>query len=260
MFNFIKNFLKKREGKNKYKSKIQEFVSDWELNIAEKKELKKIAEEYKLDDIDLSELHRMASSTAFKNIISDERITEEEKKNLQELVNYFWIELKDFNFDQKAFNKYYTLSLIDKWTLPEIKEHNLDIIFKKWEVLHWACAGSLKKYKRITNKINYGGLGASIKIMKGVRYRVGSTNVSTSSTEHLMIEDVGTFWLTNERIWFKWSRKNFTFAYEKIHTFELNNAWLTIAKDGKETPYIVWLEDYDIPCLMISNIINNLNE
>ncbi|HBB02787.1 MAG: hypothetical protein US89_C0009G0032 [Candidatus Peregrinibacteria bacterium GW2011_GWF2_38_29] len=257
MLNFVKKFLTKREGKIKYNELLKHFLSDGKLDASEKQELEKLSKEYGFSKEELMDAHKKASSLAFQNIIGDGKITEEEKKALEELMGYFGVNQKDFNFDQKAFNKFYTLGLIDKGILPEIQRHDIDIIFKKDEILHWGCPGITRKYKKITNRINYGGLTASIKIMKGLRYRVGSVGFSTSSSEHLVTEDVGAFWLTNQRIGFKGNRKNFAFPYSKIHAFELTPTGLVISKEGKETPYIIGLDDYDIPCMVISHILNN---
>ncbi|MBP9760855.1 MAG: hypothetical protein KBD15_01275 [Candidatus Magasanikbacteria bacterium] len=260
MLGFVKKFLTKREGKIKYDQLLKGFLSDGTLEGIEKQELEKIAKEYGFSTDELLDAHKKASTLAFQNIIGDGKITEDEKKSLEELMDYFGISQKDFEFDQKAFNKFYTLGLIEKGILPEIQQHNIDIIFKKGEILHWGCSAIIKKYKRVTNRISYGGTTASIKIMKGLRYRVGSASFSTSSSEHLVTEDSGAFWLTNQRIGFKGNRKNFAFPFSKIHAFELTQAGLVIFKEGKETPYIIGLDDYDIPCMMISHILNDYRE
>ncbi len=257
MIDFIKKFLVKRGGKIKYDKLLTSFLSDGKLDADEKQELEKLTKEYGFSREELLEVHKKASTLAFQNIISDCKITDDEKKALEELTNYFGVSQKDFEFDQKAFNKFYTLGLIDKGILPEIKQHDIDIVFKRGEVLHWGCPGAIKKYKTVINRISYGGPTFSVKITKGLRYRVGSVSFSTSSSEHLITEDIGAFWLTNQRIGFKGSRKYFAFPYSKIHAFELTQAGLMISKEGKEAPYIIGLDDYDIPCLMISHILNN---
>jgi len=260
MLDFVKKYLTKREGKTKYNNLLKDFLSDGKLDEKEKKELERLSKEYNITELELLEAHKKGSALAFQSIISDGKITEDEKSALEELMNYFKVSQKDFKFDQKAFNKFYTLGLIDKGILPDIQEHDIDIIFKKGEILHWGCPGALRKYQRVTNRINYSGPTASIKIMKGVRYRMGSIGYSTSSSEYLINEDTGVFWLTNQRIGFRGNRKNFVFPYSKIHAFELTKNGLTILKDGREKPYIIGLDDYDIPCMIISHILNNDKE
>jgi len=42
--------------------------------------------------------------------------------------------------------------------------------------------------------------------------------------------------------------------------FWINKAGLEVSKEGKETPYIIGLDDYDVPCIMISHILNDDKE
>jgi hypothetical protein len=82
-----------------------------------------------------------------------ERITDEEKKDLEALMGYFDLSPKDFEFNQNNFNKFYSLALIDKGILPTPAHTGLNVIFKKDEVLHWLCGATLKKQKRVTESI-----------------------------------------------------------------------------------------------------------
>lgn len=269
MLNFIKNFLTNKGSNNqgkkgsenlvKYENLLSSFLSDGKLDENERAELKKFSDEYNLTEAELFNCHSKTTSNAFKNIISDQKITEEERESLELLFNYFGIKKENTNFNQETFNKYYTLGLIDKGILPEIKDHNFNILFKKGEILHWGVDAVLRKYKTVTNRINYAGPIGSIKIMKGVRFRIGSLGFVPSTKEHLIEEDCGYMWLTNKRIGFKGQRKSFTLDFTKLLCFELTNAGLELTKEGKNIPYIIGLKEYDIPCLLIDQIINKIN-
>lgn len=256
MLKFIKAFLTKREGLGIYESKLTEFLADNKLDANEKKELAKIAGEYGMTDEELKKIKERGISAVFDNIGKDSRITDEEKEIFEELLSYFGVDKERTKFNQETFNKYYSLALIDKGILPTVDKHNLRTMFKEGEILHWACKADLKKIKRITNRVSYGGPSFSVKIMKGMRYKVGSMSVSASTTEQLITEDSGAFWFTDKRIGFEGLRKSFDFPYAKINFFELIDGGLVISKSGKETPYIVGLADYDVPCSILSHILN----
>lgn len=273
MLNFIKKYLSKSELKSSDSSSIQfsrsdeakryaellsQFLSDGKLSEKEKEELEKFSKENNISEEELSQAHKKAASLSYKDFISDERITEEERELFQELANYFDLNPEDFDFNQKEFNRFYILALLDKGVLPNISSHDLDIVLKKGEILHWACPAQLRKYKNIVNRVRYAGPTVSIKIMKGVYYRMGSIKFDTRSTEHLIIEDLGSLFMTNLRIGFKGERKNFTVPYSQILSYELTQSGLEIIKENRETPYIIGLEEYDIPCMIISNIIENI--
>lgn len=257
MVQFIKNFLAKKAGKKEYGEKLMHFLSDNKLDASEKNELETIIKKSGLKKEELMEYYSRACSVVNNNISSDQRITETEKNELNQIAKYFDINADQFNFDQDTFNKFSALALIDKGILPDLKDTGLDIVLKKDEVIHWICPAQLRKLKKVTKRVNYSGFTHSIKIVGGLRYRVGSIKVGTETSEFFITEDNGNLWITNKRVGFRGQRKSFALPYEKIHYFELNEAsGLVISKEGKETPYTFALLDYDVPCSIISSIMN----
>jgi hypothetical protein len=164
MLNFVKDYLAKREGKNEYQAALQKFLADGKLESSEKTELDKLAAQYGFSREDLLDAHKKATSAMFSGIASDERITDEEKGELEVLMNYFDLKPADFDFNQATFNKYYSLALIDKGILPTPQHSGLNVIFKEDETIHWLCGATLKKHKRVTERINYSGITGSVNL------------------------------------------------------------------------------------------------
>lgn len=256
MLNFVTNYLAKRGAKSEYQEALQKFLADGKLDENEKKQLEALAAEHGFSKDDLQDAHKRAASLMFKNIGNDSRITDEEKKELEALMSYFDLSQNDFEFNQATFNKFYTLALVDKGIIPTPQHSGLNVILKKGEVVHWLCPATLKKQKRITERMNYSGLTGSIKIMKGVRYRVGSIALAPQTREVMVDEDTGNFWLTNQRIGFLGSRKNFTMPYNKVLSFEVYKDGISIHKEGKEKPFIVGFDDAEMPVAVLSAILN----
>lgn len=256
IFNFVDNFLTKHRGKKEHEQKLIDFLSDNVLDEREKLELEKIAQSYNLTPEDLKNAQRKSCSYIFSKICEDGVITEDEKKALERLMDYFNVKKEDFKFNQKTFNKFYTLGLIEKGVLPTISKDELNIIFKQGEQLRWCTYAKLKKFKRVTKTYHYSGPAYSIRIMKGVRYRFGSVDISRDTAQYLITDDEGVFWITDLRVGFKGSNKTFTFNLDKIVSIELTPNGLEISKEGREKPYILSLDDYDVPCSMLSFILN----
>lgn len=256
MFNFVKNYLTKREAKSEYQETLTKFLADGKLDDNEKKQLEELAQKSGLNKEDLLEAQKRACSAKFTDITSDARITDEEKQELEAFMQYFSFSAKDFDFNQGTFNKYYTLALIDKGILPTPQVEGLNLILKKGEVVHWLCGATLKKLKRVTQRVNYSGFTGSIKIMKGLRYRVGSIRIAPEVKEMMIDEDAGNFWLSNQRLGYIGARKHLTLPYNKILSFELYKDGLNIRKEGKETPYIIGLADVEVPAAILSAILN----
>jgi AraC-like DNA-binding protein len=257
MLGFIKDMLVQRETKATYWTKLSEFLEDNQLDEHEKKQLQKLTAQLGLNEQQLREAHKRATKLTFSSMISDSRITEEERKSLEDLADHFGISKEEYDFDQKAFNKFYILSLVENGILPDVKNHDIDIIFKKGEILHWGCPSALVKLKRVTTRVNYAGPVVSVRIMKGVRYRVGSVRASRETKEVLSTEDTGAFWITNQRVGFRGTRKNIAIPLDKVAFFEITASGLVISKEGRENPYIVSLEDYEVPAAILSHLLNS---
>jgi hypothetical protein len=238
------------------------FLADSELTFDESEKLMEMQKEFGLSDDDVKAIHKTSVASVFTAMGSDKRITDDEKNALEKLLNHFSLTKSDIAFNQDNFNKYYTLALVDKGILPTIEnaQAELNVVFKEDEVLHWAIAADMMKRKKVTTRVNYGGFTGSIKIMKGVRYRVGSIGVQSVSKEIMDKEDSGVFYITNQRVGYLGYRKQFSFPFKKIGSLELRSDGLHIFKDGKETPYILELRDYEVPLAMISLILNKAEE
>lgn len=255
---FVDRYFKKREGLQKYEESIASFLSDSEISVEESDKLAEIQKEFGLSVDDVKGIHKSSVAKTFTSMGSDKRITEEEKKSLEKLLQHFELSKTDIAFNQDSFNKYYILGLIDKGILPTIDnaKEQVNIVLKEGEVFHWAIVATLLKRKKVTTRINYGGLTGSVRIMKGVSYRVGSIGVQSVSKEIMDREDAGIFYVTNQRIGYLGYRKQFSFPLKKIGSLELRPDGLHVFKDGKEAPYILELKDYEVALASISFLLN----
>jgi len=250
------NFITKYQSKKEYGAKLQKFLRKGFLDNKEKKELTELESSSSLSKKDLKPIHQKALSSLFNQIISDQRITEYEKKNLEKVIEYLELNTSDFSFDQKKFNKFYSLARIDEGLLPNIECNGLDVILKENEQILWLCPAVLIKYKKVVDRFSYAGFRSSIRICRGLSYRAGSYKVATDLKEHLVSEDTGNFWITNQRLGFRGQRKNIIVSFGKVNMFDVSGAGLIVSKDGKETPYILALDDYDVPLSVLSALLN----
>jgi len=162
------NFITKYKNKKEYGAKLQKFLRKGFLDERDKKELTEFKNSYFLSKKALKPIHQKALSLLFSQIISDQRISEAEKKNLGEVCGYLELDINDFSFDQKKFNKFYSLARIDEGLLPEVECSGIDIILKESEKIYWLCSATLVKYKKVVDRFSYAGLRSSIRICRGI--------------------------------------------------------------------------------------------
>lgn len=108
---------------------------------------------------------------------------------------------------------------------------NLPINFQKGEQIAWAFSGS--KYLEDKTRRQYVGRsqGASIRIMKGVYYRVGA--FKGHAVEHTDRVHIDTGWVvvTNKNIYFAGPRKSVRLPYAKIVSFEPFSDGIGVMRD-----------------------------
>ena len=115
---------------------------------------------------------------------------------------------------------------------------------------------SWNKLKRTTKRYNYAGPTASIRIAKGIRYRLGSIAIQPIKEDYLLTEDIGVFYITNIKIGFIGEKKHFSVNLNKVFSIDLSENGLRIFKEGRENPFMLFLEDYQVPLCIMSFLLN----
>jgi len=257
MFQFITDWKQRREGGKQYQSILDRILTEGSLTEVRKSELEEIMKKFGLQKKDVIEQEVIVVSKYFTKICEDRRVTEEETKMINAFANYFEVQPESFGFDQSKFNTYTWLSMTEKGKLPVLK-NTIDLPLENGETLHCVSVAILRKYRKVTRRINYGGLTASIRIMKGLSYRTGSLNIGRETENVLTPEDVGAFFITNERVGFHGKQRRFSIPFTKINSFEVSPEGLYIFKNGKETPYILTMDDYELPAVIVSQKVNEI--
>ncbi|GMW03993.1 MAG: hypothetical protein AMXMBFR84_51270 [Candidatus Hydrogenedentota bacterium] len=108
---------------------------------------------------------------------------------------------------------------------------NLPINLQKGEQIIWAFSGSKYLEDKTRRQFVGGSQGVSIRVMKGVYYRVGAfKGQAVEHTERVHI-DTGWVVVTNKNIYFAGPRKSVRLPYAKIVSFEPFSDGIGIMRD-----------------------------
>ena len=265
MFSMIKSFFsadykKKQLNKSLYLDKFKDILKSNNFNEENKSKLLNLSKEYLLNDADLKDVHKKLCENHLIMLNNNSFVTDQDIDFCDEIFSFCKLEAEEVSMNLfMPISVKHNLWKIDNGILPSLDWNKISIIPRKNEILHWASEAELVKLKSVTTRINYGGLHASLKICKGLSYRIGSITPQFSKTEVLTLVDSGTFWITNQRLGFIGDRKNFSFPYNKLLSIEVNNSiGLILHKDGNTNPHMLNIGNYDIPCSIISKIINTI--
>lgn len=208
----------------------------------------------------IGEAQRKACYQIWDEIMEDGLVSEEEQSKFQRFLTLCnqLSEGEVARWNKKMSSNLNLYNITVKNILPVCDSRDVNIVFKKGEILHYASYADVMKTKTVTKSINYSGPSASIRICKGVRYRVGSINVSRKTESFKTSEACGIFWITNQRVGFLASSKAFVCPIDKIYAVSGGRFGLQIYKEGRSNPYILHLSDYEEPCAILSNLINQM--
>ncbi len=257
MFDFLK-FRASTSDISEYGNKLSNLIVNNNLDNKALIELSQFTKKNKFTTKQIIEGQKIACSQCWNELIKDFVISDEDKTTFEKMLNFCQSlsEEDKKSWEEKIFIHHSLYNIEHNNILPNLNKSNLNILFKTDERLHFVLDAELMKKSRVTKKINYSGPTVSIKICKGVRYRIGSANVSRSVEEFWTADDFGTFWISNLRIGYIGENKNFVFPINKVHSLTVGEAGLSIFKEGRANPFIVSMKDYELACAIISKLVN----
>lgn len=148
-----------------------------------------------------------------------------------------------FNLSQTELDKNGSLTKITKaavlrdvleGTIPQrlSLDGRLPINFQKGEQLIWAFPQSSYLEDKTRRQYVGGSQGASIRIMKGVYYRVGAFKGHPVDTTVRIHVDTGWVAVTNKNLYFAGSVKSLRIPFTKIVSFEPYNDGIGVMRDA----------------------------
>jgi hypothetical protein len=136
----------------------------------------------------------------------------------------------------------------------------LPINFQKGEQIVWVFSDSKYLEEKTCRRYVGGSQGVSVRVMKGIYYRVGAfKGHAVEHTERVHIDN-GWVVVTNKNIYFAGSRKSVRLPYEKIVTFEPFSDGIGVMRDNATAkPQIFVTGDGWFTYNLITNLSNICN-
>lgn len=173
---------------------------------------------------------------AVNDILSDNVLSPTEEAQIMTYVQKFGLSQSDLNTNGVFTRLVYGCALRDVlekgYTSRAVITFQLPFNLQKNESLVW-CFRNVSLYEEKVYKSYVGqSQGVSIRVMRGVYYRVGSSKgypVETSRNEQV---DIGMLGVTTQHVYFAGSKKSFRIPYKKIVSFTPYSDGIGICKDA----------------------------
>ena len=244
----------------RYKCEIDAVLADERVTEEERQRLERLKKSLRLDEkLALSLWEKKAEPIVqrrWQEAVNDRRLTTEEQKALEALAKNLGVQVEIDSATQANLDRFRWYALMESGRFPEVP---VSIALQKKETCHFMGPTTLFEMRTETQRVNYGGTTARIKIMKGVYYRVGSVNVQRITREVLKQIDTGTLYVTNKRIIFDGSRKNSTIRLSGVFSISPYSDAVEIEKSSGRNPYFA-VADPEWLSVLLSSLLNYQND
>lgn len=170
-----------------------------------------------------------AYSAAVRAVRQDGVVTEGELNELQKLQEFLKIPDAAIAGTKAELLKLRLIAEIGQGNCPVTTVENL--ILRKGERAFWVEEAELLEEKVVARRYEGGSRGVSVRLAKGLTYRVGAQRGQLVSESKVLPTSRGDLVVTSARIVFRGDRKSFTIPYEKLLHIEFYTDGIQVTDD-----------------------------
>jgi len=248
---------RKAADKALFKAQLMEAVADGSFSKAEVDSLYALQDELSLSREEVASLRVQAFAKAFAVAKSDGAISEVEERELQAIKDHLELSDAEIASTKVELSRFRLLREITQGNIPSVVVPGL--VLQKNEIAYWAEPASIVEERVISRQFVGGSHGVSIRIMKGVSYRVGASRGHVESRTGIVPISTGDLVITSKRVIFRGNKKGFNTRLDKLLNVEMASDGVTIT-DGNSKPRVVLFStaaNVDIVGAVLSQAINN---
>jgi hypothetical protein len=171
-----------------------------------------------------------------RRVVADGRYSLEEEADLKAFATALGANLTSDATSTAALASMRRLWLIENGQMPILTS---PISLKRGETLHFTSPATWSELRTRTKTIRYSGPTASIRIMKGVRYRVGAISPIRETTTELVPVQTGTLYITNKRALIDGASGNKAIPWGSVFGIEIFSDAVKLEKASGKDPYLI---------------------
>jgi tellurite resistance protein len=255
------NEVKAKYSRDAVQKLSLEKYSDTILTDDERAEIELFAGELNISEAEVEKINKSVAQNIYKEAvqkaIADKQVTIDEQDTLEGLAKKLGLESVELALDKstdETYNYLVFLNALNNGYLPT--KSNSAIVLQRNELAHWEVPANLLISKTVTTGYTGGSRGVSIRVMKGVSYRVGASR-STPIREQISIKHPGVLVITSKRVVFCSPTKSFSIPYTQLISFDPYSDGLGLQKGNSS--YLLSLANNrsaEVTFKMLTNAIN----
>lgn len=237
---------------------VERALADRRFSEQERTDLEELASRLGLSDRHRSELLRAVARpillAAVDGAAADHRYSPKEEQELAAFAESLGVSLDLDDAARASLARFRLMWRIENGDLPEIFA---PLALQRGERCHFSTACSWRELRTRTVRVDYAGVSSSIRIMKGVRFRLGSI-VPRRVTETDLVEVAsGTLYVTNKRLLLDGHGSNKAVTWRSAFGQELFADAIKIEKSAGKDPYLfIAASELELASVVIAAAMN----
>jgi|GEM_PF-4905542 len=220
-----------------------------ELSEVARKEAARLIDEGKLQSQQLGEINLRIYNANKDEYLGGDDFSQKGRDYLKALQSFFELTDEEAESDRLDYIRY--VAWIAEGNLPEI---DTIVRLKKGEIAHYEGQVQWKHLKTKRKRVA-GTRGQSVRVAKGVSFRVGATPGHTQEWEEFQVVDEGKVMITSQRLLFFGAKKNLNIKHEKIMDLEYYTDAIKIHR-GTVNPTYFFTDDAGVLFTILSVALN----
>ncbi len=238
-----------RANKADFKNMLLAAVSDGKLTDSELNAINQLAQQYNIEEEDFRKINVDVYKAAFKAIVSDGIITEEEERNIQEIQAVLLVDYNQIPNEIQTIEYHRQLRHIQQGHLPILSVPGL--ILKSGEVAHFVIEVALLEERVVNRGYQGGSSGVTVRVAKGVSFRVGQQKGRMVSETGIVEVDRGSFIVTNQRLMYVGGKKSFNYPFNQLMGYKVFTDGIDISSTKGVTRNLNFKQVCDVNILQL---------
>lgn len=213
-----------------YKEKLTDICSKPIIDDADIDQLTTYVENNNLSKNRIQHYSHKAFKQHYSVVMEDNLLTEEELISIDRLLGFLNLNSSLIEKELKEIAKHLTLRDISIGRLPQVETSA--IALKRDELAHFIVLANLREERVISRGYKGGSQGVSIRIAKGMTYRVGQNRGKLVSEKGIVDVDSGDFIVTSQRLIFIGAKKSFSYEYKKLLAWNVFSDGISLSFDN----------------------------
>ncbi len=261
LFRKLKESFGKGKLKKEQEQELQKILADAVLDGAiSDSELNQVNSLYLQSELSEQEFRDLKDAffwNVVEVLISDRKITELENRASKQIAMKLEISSEILKLARNEILFFQLLEKIENGELPICSPDK--VVLKKGETAHFEAAAFLQEEQIINRKYVGGSHGVSIRIARGLNYRIGATRGKILAEKGIVNVSSGNFVITDQRLMFSGDKKSFAHNLTNLIDLQLFSDGIKFSVSNRQKPIIVGIysaQASEVSGLIISTLIN----